>query len=109
MELQLTGKTALITGGSEGIGKGIALGLAKEGVDVSICARRVDLLEATAQEIRDETGVKVVAIGADLTDNDQARNFVEESAKELGRIDIMVNNAGSSPGGVIEHLSCPSW
>ncbi|MEC8532247.1 MAG: SDR family NAD(P)-dependent oxidoreductase, partial [Pseudomonadota bacterium] len=48
MELQLRGKTALITGGSEGIGKGIAMGLAKEGVDVAICARRPEPLEATA-------------------------------------------------------------
>ena len=109
MELQLKGKTALITGGSEGIGKGIAMGLAKEGVDVAICARRPDPLEAAAQEIRDATGVKVVALPSDLTDNDQARKFVEDGAKELGRVDIMVNNAGSSPGGVIEHLSEDDW
>ncbi len=109
MELQLKGKTALITGGSEGIGKGIAMGLAKEGVDVAICSRRPDPLEATAQEIRDTTGVKVVALPCDLTDNDQARKFVEDSAKDLGRVDIMVNNAGSSPGGVIEHLSEDDW
>lgn len=109
MELQLKGKTALITGGSEGIGKGIAMGLAKEGVDVAICARRPDPLDAAAQEIRDVTGVKVVALPCDLTDNDQARKFVEDGAKELGRVDIMVNNAGSSPGGVIEHLSEDDW
>ena len=109
MELQLKGKTALITGGSEGIGKGIAMGLAKEGVDVAICARRPDPLEATAQEIRDTTGVKVVALPCDLTDNDQAKKFIEGSAKDLGRVDIMVNNAGSSPGGVIEHLSEDDW
>ncbi|MGB0632014.1 MAG: SDR family NAD(P)-dependent oxidoreductase [Alphaproteobacteria bacterium] len=109
MELQLKGKTALITGGSEGIGKGIAMGLAKEGVDVAICARRPEPLEATAQEIRDATGVKVVALPTDLTDNDQAKKFVEDGAKELGRVDIMVNNAGSSPGGVIEHLSEDDW
>jgi len=109
MELQLKGKTALITGGSEGIGKGIAMGLAKEGVDVAICARRPDPLEAAAQEIQDATGVKVVALPCDLTDNDQARKFVEDGAKELGRVDIMVNNAGSSPGGVIEHLSEDDW
>lgn len=109
MELQLKGKTALITGGSEGIGKGIAMGLAKEGVDVAICARRPDPLETTAQEIRDTTGVKVVALPCDLTDNDQAKKFVEDSAKDLGRVDIMVNNAGSSPGGVIEHLSEDDW
>ena len=109
MDLHLKGKSALVTGGSEGIGKGIALGLAKEGVDVSICARRTELLEKTAQEIRDATGVKVLAIGTDLTDNNQAKNFVEVSAAEFGRIDIMVNNAGSAPGGVIENLSEDDW
>ena len=109
MDLQLSGKTALITGGSEGIGKGIAWGLAKEGVDIAICARRPELLEAAAQEIRNATGVKVVAIPTDLTTNDQAKRFIEESARELGRVDIMVNNAGSSPGGVIEHLSEDDW
>ena len=51
MDLQLSGKTALVTGGSEGIGKGIAIALAKEGVDVAICARRKDVLEATASEM----------------------------------------------------------
>ena len=109
MDLQLKGKTALITGGSEGIGKGIAMGLAGEGVDVAICARRAEPLEATAQEIRDATGVRVFAIPTDLTDNDQARKFVEDGAKALGRVDIMVNNAGSSPGGVIETLTEEDW
>ena len=109
MELQLKGKTALITGGSEGIGKGIAMGLAKEGVDVAICARRPEPLEATAQEIRDATGVKVVAIPTDLTEDSQAKKFVDDSAGELGRVDIMLNNAGCSPGGVIEHLSEDDW
>ena len=109
MDLQLKGKTALVTGGSEGIGKGIALGLAQEGVDVSICARRADVLEATAREIRDATGVKVLAIVTDLTDDDQAKKFIEDSAAQFGQIDIMVNNAGSSPGGVIEHLSEADW
>ena len=109
MDLYLKGKTALITGGSEGIGKGIAMGLAEEGVDIAICSRRPEPLEATAQEIRDATGVKVVAIPTDLTDDDQCREFIEQGAKELGRVDIMVNNAGSSPGGVIETLTEEDW
>ena len=109
MELQLKGKTALITGGSEGIGKGIAMGLAREGVDVAICARRPEPLEEAAQEIRDATGVKVVALPTDLTDDAQCKKFVEDGAKELGRVDIMVNNAGSSPGGVIETLTEEDW
>ena len=56
MDLNLKGKTALVTGGSEGIGKGIALALAKEGVDVAICARRMEPLKAAADEISKATG-----------------------------------------------------
>jgi 3-oxoacyl-[acyl-carrier protein] reductase len=109
MDLQLDGKTALVTGGSEGIGKGIARALAKEGVDVAICARRKEPLEKAAAEIKKETNRKVVPIVADLTKDADARNFVEQGHKALGRVDIMVNNAGSAPGGVIEHLSEEDW
>ena len=109
MDLQLTGKTALVTGGSEGIGKGIALVLAQEGVDVAICARRKEPLEVAAAEIAQATGRKIVAIPADLTKDEDARNFVEQGHKALGRVDIMVNNAGSAPGGVLEHLSEDDW
>jgi NAD(P)-dependent dehydrogenase (short-subunit alcohol dehydrogenase family) len=109
MDLQLNGKTALVTGGSEGIGKGIALAFAKEGVDVAICARRIEPLQAAAQEIARATNRKVVPIAADLTKDEDAKNFVEKGHAALGRVDIMVNNAGSAPGGVIEHLSEADW
>ena len=109
MDLQLKGKTALVTGGSEGIGKGIARALAREGVDVAICARRKDKLEAAAAEIAKETGRRIVAIPADLTKGADAKNFVEKSHQALGRIDILVNNAGSAPGSIIEHLSEADW
>ena len=109
MDLQLKGKTALVTGGSEGIGKGIALLLAKEGVDVAICARRKEPLEAAAAEIAKATGRKIVAIPADLRKDADAKNFIEQGHKALGRVDIMVNNAGSAAGGVIEHLTEDDW
>ena len=109
MDLRLQGKTALVTGGSEGIGKGIALALAKEGVDVAICARRKDVLEATASEIARATNRKIVAIPADLRKDADAKTFIERAHKELGRIDIMINNAGSAAGGVIEHLTEDDW
>src|SRR6266404_1217878 len=109
MDLQLNGKTALVTGGSEGIGKGIALALAKEGVDVAICARRKDVLEATASEIARATNRKIVAIPADLRKDADAKNFIEQAHKALGRVDIIVNNAGSAAGGVIEHLTEDDW
>ena len=109
MDLKLKGKTALVTGGSEGIGKGIALALAKEGVDIAICARRKEPLEAAAGEIAKATGRKIVAITADLRQDKDAKNFVEQGHKALGRVDIMVNNAGSAAGGVIEHLTEDDW
>ena len=109
MDLRLENKTALVTGGSEGIGKGIALLLAREGVDLAICSRRKDVLEATAAEIAKETGRKIVAIPADLTKDADARDFIEKGHAALGRVDIMINNAGSSPGGVIEHLTEDDW
>jgi NAD(P)-dependent dehydrogenase (short-subunit alcohol dehydrogenase family) len=109
MDLQLQGKIALVTGGSEGIGKGIARELAREGVDVAICARRKGPLEAAAAEIAKETGRKIVPIVADLTKDEDAKNFVTQGHAALGRVDIMVNNAGSAPGGVLEHLSEADW
>jgi 3-oxoacyl-[acyl-carrier protein] reductase len=109
MDLQLGGKIALVTGGSEGIGKGIARVLAREGADVAICARRKDVLEATAGEIRRESGRKVLAIPADLTRREDAERFVEGAHQHFGRIDILVNNAGSAPGGIIEALDEDAW
>ena len=109
MDLKLKGKTALVTGGSEGIGKGITLALAKEGVDVAICARRKEPLDAVAQEISKATGRKIVPIAADLRQDKDAKNFIEQAHKALGCCDIMINNAGSAAGGVIEHLTEDDW
>jgi NAD(P)-dependent dehydrogenase (short-subunit alcohol dehydrogenase family) len=109
MDLALKGKTALVTGGSEGIGRSIAAALANEGVDVAICARRKEPLEAAANELSKATGRKIVGIPADLTKDGDAANFVKTAAEKLGRIDIMINNAGSAPGGVIETLSEDDW
>jgi NAD(P)-dependent dehydrogenase (short-subunit alcohol dehydrogenase family) len=109
MDLKLHGKTAVVTGGSEGIGKGIAVALAKEGVDVAICARRQDVLEATAKEVANVTKRKIVPIAADLRQDAEAKKFIEQAHGALGRIDILVNNAGSAAGGVIEHLTEDDW
>lgn len=109
MDLQLTGKQAVVTGGSEGIGKAIARVLALEGCDVAICARRPDVLEAAAREIADGTNRRVIPIPADLTRDADAKSFIEQAHAALGRIDILVNNAGSAPGGVLETLSEDDW
>ena len=109
MDLQLTGKTALVSGGSKGIGKAIAHVLATEGCRLAICSRNFDELKATAEEISTETGAEVIPIAADLTVPADAENFINKAAEQLGRIDILVNNAGSAPGGVIENLTEEDW
>jgi NAD(P)-dependent dehydrogenase (short-subunit alcohol dehydrogenase family) len=109
MDLAMKDKKAIVTGGSEGIGKAIARALAREGVDVAICARRKEPLEAAAAEITKETGCKIIPITADLTSGADAESFIKKAHAALGRIDILVNNAGSAPGGVIEHLNEGDW
>jgi NAD(P)-dependent dehydrogenase (short-subunit alcohol dehydrogenase family) len=99
MDLELAGRVAIVTGGSRGIGKAIALELAKEGVDLAICARDRATLEATASELSAATGRKVVPISVDATDRSQVDAAVEEAANAFGHIDILVNSAGQ-PGGL---------
>ena len=84
MDLQMNGKTALVTGGSAGIGKAIAFALAREGVDVAICARRKEPLAAAASQIARETNRKIVPIPADLTKPADAEAFVNETLTALG-------------------------
>lgn len=96
MDLDLKGKAALVTGGSEGIGAGVARALAAEGVEVAICARTEATLKATAAEIGEATGVRVVPIPADLRTLDGCRAAVRGAAEALGRLDFLINNAGAS-------------
>ena len=98
MDLELSGKAAIVTGGSRGIGKAIARELASEGVDVAITARGREALEATAQELSSETGRRVVPIVANTRDDAAVKAMVEAAVGTLGRLDILVNNA-ARPGG----------
>ena len=109
MDLGLQGKKAVVTGASAGIGKAVTRTLAREGVDVAVCARRKEPIEQAAAEISKETGRKIAPFVADLTKAQDAENFIKQAHAALGRIDILVNNAGSAPGGVIEHLSEEEW
>lgn len=109
MDLKLQNRHAIVTGGSKGIGKGIAKALAEEGCSVSICARTRDELEATAEELR-ETGADILSIKADLTDDDGIEKVVSETVKEFGSIDILVNNAGTiGQSGTFEGTPLDEW
>ncbi|MBV9796811.1 MAG: SDR family NAD(P)-dependent oxidoreductase [Solirubrobacterales bacterium] len=89
----LEGTVALVTGASSGIGEVTALALAEQGAAVALAARRVDRLDARAERIRQQGGTALV-LEADVTDEGQAREAVERTASELGRLDILINNAG---------------
>jgi 3-oxoacyl-[acyl-carrier protein] reductase len=108
MDLHLSGRRALVTGGSKGIGLAIAEELAAEGVDVAICARNAGEVESAAQRLRG-TGRTVHAQVADVTDPAQVVDMVQRSAQALGGLDILVNNAGAAHPGNFESLSDNDW
>lgn len=108
MELGLKGKVAIVTGGTEGIGKATALTLAREGAKVAICARGKPLLDATAAEIT-KAGGEVLAMSADMSKAADCKNFIEAVAQKFGRIDILVNNAGTSKRGKFLELQDEEW
>jgi NAD(P)-dependent dehydrogenase (short-subunit alcohol dehydrogenase family) len=109
MDLGLHDRVALVTGGSKGIGKASALGLAREGADIAICARGKELLEQVAGEIARQTGRTVLPVVADLSREEDAQHFVHTAVRHFGRLDILVNCAGSSPGGSLQYLSEHDW
>jgi 3-oxoacyl-[acyl-carrier protein] reductase len=109
VDFGLSGKTALVGGASRGIGRAVAIALAREGCNVAICARTPDALEATAEEIRQETGAQVLAQPCDMAELDQITSLVKETIAHFKRLDIVVNNAGGPPTGTFETLSDEYW
>jgi len=108
VELGLSGKKAVVTGATKGIGRAIAEELAREGADVAICARHDDELVAAADAIRG-LGRTVHAQVTDVTDAQQVKDFIARSAVSLGGIDILVNNAGAARPGTFETLTDEDW
>jgi 3-oxoacyl-[acyl-carrier protein] reductase len=99
MDLGLEGKTALVTGGSKGIGRAVARALAAEGARVMICARDPGALERAAADIAGATGGRVETVAADLSQPAEVGRVAREALARLGRLDILVNNAGAIKGG----------
>ena len=99
MDLELSGKTAIVTGGSRGIGKATARELAKEGVDVAVVSRGREELEASAKEIAAETGRRIIAITADTGNEESVQSMVQQAATAMGHLDILVNCAARVGGG----------
>ena len=104
----LEGTVALVTGASSGIGEATALALAAQGAAVAIAARRMDRLEQLAERIRGDGGT-ALPLDADVSDSEQARAAVERTASELGRLDILINNAGLMLLGPIVDADVEDW
>jgi 3-oxoacyl-[acyl-carrier protein] reductase len=108
MELGLKGKVAVVTGGTEGIGKAAALKLAQEGAKVAICARRAELVAKTVDEIK-HAGGDAFGMAADMSKPPDIERFVDAVVKHYGRLDILLNNAGTSARGAFLEVSDDTW
>src|SRR5262252_1291348 len=108
MDLELKDKVAIITGGTQGIGRATALRLAREGARVVIAARGKERLDAVAEEIRTAGGM-VVAVQADVAKPTDCERVVAAALRGFGRIDILVNNAGTSLTGEFESVTDALW
>ncbi len=109
MDLGLKGKTAIITGGSSGIGKAVAREFGREGVEVALVSRTIENLEATAKELAAETGGRYISIAADMSDENSIKAMVQQAAQELGHLDILINGAarvgGSRPPPILSEIT----
>lgn len=101
----LTGKAAVVTGGSKGLGEAMAAGLASAGADVLLTSRHADEAAAAAKRIADDFGRKAVGIAADVTRPDEVQAMARRAVDEFGRIDVLINNAGVNIRGPIDEVS----
>lgn len=109
MDLGLSGKVALVTAASKGLGRAIATELAREGASVVISSRDEEALSQTAAEIGEETGAEVDYRAADLTSAEEIRALVSHAAGRFGRLDVLVNNTGGPPAGTFEDIDDGAW
>jgi 3-oxoacyl-[acyl-carrier protein] reductase len=102
--MRLAGKTAVVTGGAKGIGRGIAEALLAEGVNVCINARSESDLEATRQALEKSGTARVIGIAGDVRDHSQVKSLIARAAAELGGLDILINNAGIGKFATVEQM-----
>ena len=109
MDLGLKDKAALVGGSSKGIGRAVAIGLAREGCNVCICARDNAALAEAARVIRTETDAKVFSLVCDMARYEDIKRVVQEAANTFGRLDILVNNAGGPRTGTFDDMDETDW
>jgi gluconate 5-dehydrogenase len=106
--LDLGGRVAIITGGSVGLGRQMAEGLAEAGANLVLCARKKERCEQAAEEMR-LLGVKTLALGCDVKNSNDVQAVVDATVSQFGRIDILINNAGTSWGAPVEEMRLEHW
>jgi len=109
MDMGIKDKVAIVTASSKGLGKAVALGLSREGVKLTICARGEGELQTTAREIESETSTEVLAVPCDVSKSEEIEKVVADTVNKFGTVDIMVNNAGGPPVGTFEQFSIEDW
>ncbi len=109
MDLGLAGKVAVVTGASKGIGYHCAETLLREGAKVAICAREQGRLDQAVERLEEATGGEVLGVRADMGNREDAKRLMATAFERLGAIHILVNCAGSSPGGLLEDLTEEQW
>ena len=105
MDLNLNDKVAIVTGGSDGIGKAAAISLAKEGAKVAIIARNQEKIDLAVKEISETTNGNIIGISTDVSDESEVKAMVSRVADEFGRIDILINNAGTSAATTLDKMT----
>ena len=106
---RLDGKVSIVTGCSSGIGPTLASGLAEAGSELVICARRKEMLDANAEKIAKRTGRRVVPVAADVSREADVKRLVDQTVKEFGKVDVLVNNAGVSLLRPAEEMTGEEW
>ena len=109
MDLGLKDRVAIVAASSTGLGKAVAMALAREGAKVAICARTPRTIEAAADEIHSATGAEVLALPADVTHYDEVRHLAAQTVARFGRIDICVTNAGGPPSKAFAETTIEDW
>lgn len=109
MDLGIKDRVALVAASSTGLGKAVAYGLAREGAKLALCSRNPATLNQTAEQIGRDTGVEILAVPVDVTDEEEVHSFVDGVTARFGQIDICVTNAGGPPAKAFDAIAIQEW